>query len=150
LAVGLPQPQDDAKFGVFVFRHRENQLVCEYDWPAGRPEGKDVRFDLTRADDDKVVVVRAFRKATAVGARVRQLPKNSGGVSGNISTSIQYVLASPIRTTNGMLWGTVDIDASSDQAQAVLESNMALRSINLLARHLGAIVSVGPAATAER
>ncbi|MGD0825130.1 MAG: hypothetical protein ABR908_11145 [Terriglobales bacterium] len=143
-AVSLPQSPDIARLRVFIFRKMSNQLVCSHYWaqnPVQEMVGR-LRFEINSEMAEKVAVVRAVVDGKICRTKVEPLPKDMSGYNGKVSDEVRFVLATPIYTKEGDIWGTVDFDAGNEIGVALLSNEVCDATMFQLAQHLQIILSV--------
>lgn len=147
--MSAPLTPERASLRAFIFKKENDELVCVGFWdPYESVEqvGK-TRFHIDERTATKVVIMRCFldnalhRTAGAEGGAVAPLPSRFG-VKGEISSSLRYVLAAPIRSENDSIWGVVDFDASNNLGKKLLQNEQTANAVILrLARDLGKILA---------
>jgi hypothetical protein len=145
-AVSLPQTPQGAKLRVFIFRKEGNQLVCSHCWsqdPVKEQVGI-LRFDLNSAVAKRVAVVRAAVDDHICRTAVEPLPPDLEGSTGDVTDNLAFVLAAPIKTEGGEIWGTVDFDTASEEGKAILSAEVSNAVMFQLARHLSVIFELEP------
>jgi hypothetical protein len=143
-AVSLPQSPESARLRVFIFRKSGNQLICSHYWaqnPVEEMVGR-LRFEINSETTQRVAIVRAVVDEKICRTKVEPLPANLPGYTGKVSDDLRFVLAAPIRTKQGDIWGTVDFDAGNDVGEALLSNEVCDAAMFQLAQHLQIIFSV--------
>lgn len=148
-SMSAPLTPERATLRAFIFKKENEELVCVGFWdPYESVEqvGK-TRFHIDERTGSKVVVVRCFldnalhRTEGAEGGSVKPLTSRVG-VKGEISSSLRYVLAAPIRNENDSIWGVVDFDASNILGKKLLQNEKTANAVILrLARDLAKILA---------
>ena len=148
-SMSAPLTPERATLRAFIFKKEKEELVCVGFWdPYESVEqvGK-TRFHIDERTGSKVVVVRCFldnalhRSEGAEGGAVKPLTSRVG-VKGEISSSLRYVLAAPIRNENDAIWGVVDFDASNTLGKRLLQNEQTANAVILrLARDLAKILA---------
>jgi hypothetical protein len=101
-----------------------------------------LRFDLNSNVAKKVAVVRAALDDRICRTDVAPLPPGLNGVTGDVADDLNFVLAAPIKSKDGGIWGTVDFDTSSSDGQALLSNDVSNAVMFQLARHLSVIFTL--------
>lgn len=143
-AVSLPQSPETAKLRVFIFRKSGNQLVCSHYWaqnPVREMVGR-LTFQVNSATAQRVAVVRSVIDGKVCRTKVEPLPKSLAGYEGDVSDEVKFVLAAPIYTREGEIWGTVDFDAGNSVGEALLSNEVCDATMFQLAQHLQIIFSL--------
>lgn len=148
-SMSAPLTPERASLRAFIFKKENQELVCVGFWdPYESVEqvGK-TRFPISERAAEDIVVVRCFldnqlhRTDGAEGGAVKPLTSRVG-VKGEISKSLTYVLAAPIRNENDSIWGVVDFDASNPLGRKLLKNEKAANAVILrLARDLAKILA---------
>ena len=142
-SVALPQTPGALKIRVFVFRKEADELVCRHFWaqhPVEEKVGK-VRCRISPDVAKDIAVVRCALEEKITRTEVSVFPEGPGGMRGQISAELLFVLAAPIFNADGSLWGTVDFDTSTTAGQTLLSEELAEAAIFQLAQHLQAMVA---------
>ena len=143
-AVSLPQSPEAVKIRVFIFVKRGPQLVCSHYWapnPIKEMVGR-LKFDITPEVGKKVAVVRAVINEEITRTKVAPLPDSLEQSSGGVAEDVSFVLAAPIYKDDGSIWGCVDFDASTAQAETFLSTEVSDATMFQLAQHLKIIFSL--------
>lgn len=143
-AVSLPQSPESAKLRVFIFRKRGNQLVCTHYWaqnPVQEMVGR-LTFEINSEMARRVAVVRSVIDGKICRTKVDPLPRSLPGYAGDVSDEVKFVLAAPIYTKQGEIWGTVDFDAGNTVGEALLSNEVCDATMFQLAQHLQIIFSL--------
>lgn len=149
-AVSIPETPESAKLRVFIFRRIGEHLVCSHFWspnPIREMVGK-LKFPLKEEWADRVAVVRAALREEITRAEIEPLPTEFTKVTGVVASDLSFVLAAPILSQDGSLWGTVDFDTASEKGKAALNTEEADAAMYQLAQHLKLIFSLGASGTA--
>jgi hypothetical protein len=143
--VSLPKSPSEAKVRAFVFKVEGPELVCRYHW-ALNPTSESVgitRFPLTDEASQEVIVVQSVKRGEIVRTDVGQLaPKISEVSTTTVDPRLMFVLAAPIRTPEGEVWGTVDFDAATEFGKKRLLGDDADAAIFQLTQLLQALFSL--------
>lgn len=145
-ATSLPQTPESAKLRVFIFRlEGGDQLVCRYYWSPNptREEVGTTRFTVSEEVAREVAVVRSVlsRKITRTPVRPpSELVKSE--TQDAIKKDLTFVLAQPIFSDDGSVWGTVDFDTSTETGQALLSTDVSDAAMFQLSQHLQVIFSL--------
>lgn len=125
---------DAAKLRAFIFQIQGSKLVCTHFWAlrTTREAVNVLKFPINNKTSEQVAVVKAAIKKKVVATKVKPLK----GIDVNIDPNLCYVLAAPIIGQNGEIWGTVDIDASSDDGEKLLNKPRAKEVLFELGKHL--------------
>ena len=145
--VTVPKTPEEVALRAFIFRKQGEALICTHFWA---PESMIIReevgltFPLRRDLADKVAVVRAYFDAEPGRTRVEHFSEEQEGVKGEISESVNFVLAVPIfedRSRNG-IWGVVDLDSSNEIGRNLLSSDVSDNVMWHLAEHIRLLFSL--------
>lgn len=143
-AVSLPQSPEAVKIRVFIFRKKGSQLVCSHYWapnPIREMVGR-LKFEISPEIAEKVAVVRAVINEEVTRTKVSPLPDSLERETGAVSADLSFVLAAPIFKDDGSIWGCVDFDASSAEAEKFLSTEVSDATMFQLAQHLKIIFSL--------
>ncbi len=113
---------DVRKLRAFIFIKEGNQLICTHYWspyPVSEVVGE-LTFEINSETQKQVAVVKAAVKKRVCAFSVEVLPENIAGVSGEIDHELSFIVAAPILSPEGKVWGTVDFDASSRETEEIL------------------------------
>jgi len=137
-AASLPHSPGTAGLRVFIFKHENGQLVCTHFYSADptREEVGQTRFSVNAETANTIAVVQAFLDKQVTRKNLDVTGEGQPGVYGMISPKLKMVLASPIMSKDGTVWGTVDFDAATESGVHQLTSEMADATIHALAVHL--------------
>jgi hypothetical protein len=91
---------------------------------------------------EHVAVVRAALREEITRAEVQPLPADLTREVGHVSPDLSFVLAAPIVSQDGSLWGTVDFDTASEKGKALLNTEVSDAAMYQLAQHLKLIFSL--------
>lgn len=150
-AVSLPQTPEIAKLRVFIFCKKGDQLICTHYWapnPIKEMVGK-LKFDINSEVAKRVAVVRAVIDASITRTEVKPLPPDFKGLYGEIADDLSFVLAAPIYTHKGEIWGTTDFDAGNEIGKQLLSSEVSDAAMYQLSQHLKQILSLPEALSPE-
>jgi hypothetical protein len=148
-SMASPVTPERATLRAFLFKQEGDELVCCGFWDpfASTEQVGRLKFPITKAMADKVVVVRCFldnetkRTPQIEGSTVAELPSNLKGVKGQVKSGLEYVLAAPITTDDG-IWGVVDFDASNKVGKKLLQNEKTSSAvIQRLARDIAKILA---------
>lgn len=143
-AVSLPRSPEAVKIRVFIFEKRGTQLVCSHYWapnPAKELVGK-LKFDITPEVANRVAVVRAVINEEVTRTKIAPLPPALEHSSGGVAEDLSFVLAAPIFNDDRSVWGVVDFDASTAEAEMILSTDVSDATMFQLAQHLRIIFSL--------
>lgn len=143
-AVSLPQSPEAVRIRAFVFEKRDAQLVCSHYWapnPAKEMVGK-LKFDITPEVAKRVAVVRAVISEQVTRTKISPLPGALERSSGEVAEDLSFVLAVPIFNDDSSVWGVVDFDALSPEAEMILSTKVSDAIMFQLAQHLKIILSL--------
>jgi hypothetical protein len=145
--VTVPRSPEEAELRAFIFRKKDNRLVCTHFWAPDNLLVKEVvglSFDLDRKLADKVVVVRAYFDKQPARTPVEPLPAGMQGVAGDVSEKLKFVLAAPIHNQDPehSVWGVVDFDTSNEIGRALLNTEVSNNVMFHLAEHLRLLFSL--------
>jgi hypothetical protein len=149
-AVSVPETPESAKLRVFIFRKIGEHLVCSHFWspnPVKELVGK-LKFPLKEEWADRIAVVRAAVREEITRAEIEPLPTEFTETTGSVAPDLSFVLAAPILSQDGSLWGTVDFDTASQKGKALLNTEVSDAAMYQLAQHLKLIFSLGASGTA--
>lgn len=139
-AVSVPQTPESAKLRAFIFRQIDTELICTHYWsPNPVREMVGLRFPLTDEFAEHVAVVQAARANQIVRRTVEPLPSQFAMTQ--LDPNIRFVLAAPITSTQGEIWGVVDFDSGNDIGMALLNSEVSDATMYQLSKHIGRIFS---------
>lgn len=120
-ALSSPFTPEEAKLRAFIFKKDANKLTCVNLWsPYKSSEGVGINFEINSETEKQVAIVMAAQRKETVGVSVSVLPQNLDGVHGHIDRELCFILAAPILSPLGEVWGIVDIDASNDRGENIL------------------------------
>lgn len=149
-SMSAPLTPERASLRAFIFKRENDELVCIGFWdPYESVEQVGLRFRIDEKTASKVVVVRCLldnatsRTSAPEGGEVKPLPARFGlKGKGEISETLRYVLAAPIRNENDTIWGVVDFDASNNTGRRLLQNERTANAVILrLARDLSKILA---------
>jgi Predicted nucleotide-binding protein containing TIR-like domain len=126
-----------AKFRAFIFERKGNFLECTHFWAISKTKEAVgiLKFPINEETSKQVAVVKAAINKETVAVKVERLIEVED-MEGSIADNLCFVLAAPIIGHNGEVWGTVDIDTSSDEGAMLLNTERAKASLFELGRHL--------------
>ncbi len=143
-AISLPETPQTARLRVFIFRKKDNELVCSHFWsqdPVTEKVGK-LKFNLNSEVAQNVAVVRAAIDDKICRTVVEPLPADIKRVSEDVADDLTFVLAAPIKDSKDQIWGTVDFDTASEAGKTMLSTDVSNAVMFQLARHLSVIFSL--------
>jgi hypothetical protein len=136
-AISTPFTAEEAKLRVFIFKKENTKLVCTNFWaPHDVSESIGTTFEINAETERQVAVVRSAKSRIPVGVSISVLPDNIDGVSGNIDKNLCFILAAPIFSPGGEVWGTVDFDASDWRGENILRRQTTEKLLLQLGKHL--------------
>ncbi len=148
-SMASPVTPERATLRAFIFKQENDELVCRGFWDpflSTEQIGR-TRFPINEETAEKVIIVRCFldnetkRTCEIEGSSVAPLPSDLKGVKGKIRSSLEYVLAAPIRSEDG-IWGVVDFDASNAVGKKLLQNEKTSNAvIQRLARDVAKILA---------
>jgi hypothetical protein len=138
-AASLPQTPESAGLRAFIFQSDGARIICRYFW-AANPTQEEVgrtQFLLDERTAAEVAVVRCVTDGKLTRMDIRPLSSEvAAQASGSVEDELSYVLAVPIRSEDGRIWGTVDFDTSTDAGCELLSSQISDAAMHQLARLL--------------
>lgn len=138
-----PLNPGSARLRAFIFKKTDSRLICSHYWApyaVDECEGA-ISFEINPETEKQIAVVKAAQKRKVCAVSVSVLPVNLDGVLGEVDKDLCYILAAPILSPEGEVWGTVDFDASSKEGEEILQSRMAQYVLMELGRLLYPILS---------
>jgi hypothetical protein len=136
--------EDVHKLRAFVFRKEDNHLVCTNYWAPYQIEEVvgELSFEINAETEKQVAVVKAAVKRQVCAVSVTVLPEHLDGVHGKVDPELCFILAAPILSPSGQVWGTVDFDASSKEAEMILKKRSIQNAVFELGRILYPLVTM--------
>jgi hypothetical protein len=125
-ALSSPTSAEEAMLRAFVFKKTDQTLVCTHAWSpySFKEVVGQLMFAINSETEKQVAVVKAAVHKEVFGSPISVLPGNLEGVEGNVDENLCFVLAAPILSPDGEVWGTVDFDASCKTGENILTKNM--------------------------
>ncbi|MBW1295414.1 nucleotide-binding protein [Aquimarina litoralis] len=137
-ALSTPTEFANAGLRAFIFKIEDDELVCSNYWsqyPVREVAGF-LRFKITEETKTKIVVVRAAFEKRVCGQEVEPLTESIKGVQGEVEEELKYILAAPIVAPDGSVWGTVDIDTTTDSGMRILKGALTENVLFELGKHI--------------
>ena len=113
---------DVRKLRAFIFMKQGSQLICTHYWSPYQVSEVvgELAFEINQETQKQVAVVKAAVRKRVCAVSVSVLPEDIAGVSGEIDHDLSFIVAAPILSPEGKVWGTVDFDASSQETEEIL------------------------------
>ncbi|MEO6314588.1 MAG: nucleotide-binding protein [Chitinophagaceae bacterium] len=137
-ALSSPASPETAMLRAFVFKKENEALTCTHAWspnPVKEAVGH-LMFAINSETEKQVAVVKAAVRKEVCASPISVLPGNLQGVDGEVDEDLCFVLAAPILSPQGEVWGTVDFDASNKTGETILRKNMSKSILFDLGKHL--------------
>lgn len=150
-AVAAPLTPEQAGLRAFIFRKESDELVCRYFWdPLEAAEEVGItRFKIDKKNASEVSVVDCYMAGALRSTKGVEIVKgtavsplsNKIDLTGDIKSTIKYILAAPIRNNDDKIWGVVDFDTSDTQGRHILETRTSNAVLLRLANHLSTLLA---------
>jgi predicted nucleotide-binding protein with TIR-like domain len=143
-AVSVPITPESSHLRVFIFKKIEDELVCSHFWspnPVKEMVGK-LRFSINVQTAGNLAVVKAFATEQIMREDINAQEQRELAASAPVSDALHFILAAPIFSQDGSVWGVVDFDASNEQGKQLLNTEVADAAMFRLAQHLKLIFSL--------
>ncbi|MGD1889539.1 MAG: nucleotide-binding protein [Cyclobacteriaceae bacterium] len=137
-ALSTPIEFTNAGSRAFIFKTEGDELVCTHFWsqlPVREVTGF-LKFKITEETKTKIVVVKAFVEQRVCGQEVEPLTEPLEELQGEVEEELKYVLAAPIVAPDGSIWGTIDIDTTTDSGMKLLKETLTENVLFELGKHV--------------
>lgn len=129
--MSVPETPDVASLRVFIFKAKDNKLVCSHFWsqnPVKEHVGKTI-FEINEESASEVAVVKAFVKEEITREEINPQDQKKLAEKVDVSDIMEYVIAATILNKDGKVWGAVDFDSLCETGKRLLVTNVSTSAI---------------------